>query len=178
MIGKILFLFITLFTQEIVFLNTLLLATHQGIYSPFVIFILFIIATAIDIIIGFYIGRHLQRKTSNTRFGRYVQKISTRFSFAPGNPRRWFTFLILGNFSFCYINAAVAGYLDLPFWESQAYNFFGNILSYILLWYVVGSISSVFKNVYVASGVIILLTLVIIFILRKVKIKRVPWKKF
>jgi hypothetical protein len=173
MLAKILFIFSALFVQEWVLLNTLILATHHGLYSPVLIFILFSIASAIDIVVGFYIGKYLKRKTSRTKVGGYIQKISHRFSQALNNPRRWFVMLILGNFSFCYINAAVMAYLDLPFWESSAYNFFGNILSYILVWYAVGGISSLFKNIYIAGGVVIGLSLTILFLLRKVKIERI-----
>lgn len=172
MIAKIIFLIGALFVQEFVILNALLLAAHTGAYSALLIFALFVIATAIDITVGFYIGRNLHKKTSETKFGRYIKRQSERFSFSPGSPKRWFTLLILGNISFCYINAAVAGYIELPFWESQAYNFFGNILSYVLLWYAIGSINSFFKNPYLSSVAVIALSLLILIILRKLHMKK------
>ncbi len=173
MLTKILFLIVTLVIQEVVLLNSLFLATHNGLYSPVVIFILFVVATTLDICIGFLIGKQLRRKTANTKFARYIQKQSERFSLSKESKKRWFAFLVLGNISFCYINAAVAGYLDLPFWESQAYNFFGNILSYVLLWYAVGSISSLFGNQYTAAVAVIAITVVLLLILRKMHIKKV-----
>jgi membrane protein DedA with SNARE-associated domain len=171
MIAKLLFLISTLFIQELVLLNALLLMVHHGLYSPILIFILFIVATVIDIVIGFYVGRYLRRKTSQSVFGRYIEKKSKRFSFSKESPKRWFTLLILGNVSFCYINAAVAGYLELPFWESQAYNFFGNVLFCVALWYIGGSVSSLFKNIYTAYAVVLIF--IIIFSLRKIQINKV-----
>jgi len=172
MITKALFLFTALFIQEIVVLNTLFLAVHRGVYPALLIFILFVIATVIDIIIGFYVGRYLRKKTSQTKVGRYIKKQSERFLIPEKGPQRWLLLLVLGNVNFCYTNAAVAAYLELPFWESQAYNFFGNILSYILLWYAVASIGSVFKNPYTAGGMVIALTLVIIIVLRQMRVRR------
>jgi membrane protein DedA with SNARE-associated domain len=173
MIAKLLFLIGTLFIQEFVLLNALLLSVHNGAYAPWLIFALFMIASAIDIGIGFYVGTYLRKKTSQTKFGKYIQKQSERFSFAKGSPKRWLTMLILGNVSFCYINAAVAGYLELPFWESQAYNFFGNIVSYALMWYLVGSVSDLFGNSYSSAVVVVVLSLAILFVMRKMRIKKV-----
>jgi membrane protein DedA with SNARE-associated domain len=173
MVAKILFLLSGIFIQEFVLLNALIVATHHGLYVASVVFILFVVATAIDIGIGFYIGSYLRRKTSQTRFSRYIQRKSEQFSFKKENPKRWLTLLVLGNISFCYINAAVAAYLELPFWESQAYNFFGNILSYTLLWYAVGSISDVFQHNYFVEGGVILLIILIAVLLQKVSARRI-----
>lgn len=173
MIAKILFLFTALFVQEFVVLNTLLLAAYQGLYSEVLIFALFVIATGIDIVIGFYIGRYLSRKTSTTRVGKYIKNVSERFSFPKNSPRRWLTLLILGNVSFCYVNAAVAGYLDLPFWESQAYNFFGNIVAVLAVWFVIGSVTSLFKNFYAEAGIIVGISLLILFVMRRIRVKKI-----
>jgi membrane protein DedA with SNARE-associated domain len=147
-------------------------AVHHGLYSPMLVLALFTIATAIDIAIGFYIGIKLRNKTSSTRFARYVKRQSEKYSFAKNSPKRWLTMLILGNVSFCYINAAIAGYLELPFWESQAYNFFGNVLTGIALWFAVGSVSSVFKNAFASSAIVIGLSLLLLVALRKMSVKK------
>jgi membrane protein DedA with SNARE-associated domain len=172
MIGKILFLIAALLTQEMVLLNTLFALVHQGIYPLPLISLLLVVGTAIDIVIGYYIGRFLQRKTSQTKIGRYIKNLAEQYAFPENSPRRWLTMLIIGNFSFSYINAAVAGYLELPFWESQAYNFFGNLLSIVLLWYAVGSVNSLFKNPYIAITAVVVLSLLILLVLRKIKVKK------
>ncbi|HTH93261.1 MAG TPA: hypothetical protein VL576_02155 [Candidatus Paceibacterota bacterium] len=172
MVARIAFILSAIFLQEWVLLNALLLAAHEGVYSAPLIFTLFALASAVDIIIGFYVGKFLKRKTSHTKLGKYVEKKSARFSQSVNSPRRWLVFLILGNFSFCYVNAAVMGYLELPFWESFAYNFFGNIVAITIAWYAVISISSLFKNAYIAGGVIIAISVLVLFLLRRVNVER------
>lgn len=172
MLAKITFLLAALFLQEWVLLNTVLLAARNGLYAPSLFFILFSVASAIDIIVGFYIGKYLKKRTSQTKIGRYIEKLSNRFSRSVNSPKRWLVFLILGNFSFCYINAAVMGYLELPFWEASAYNFFGNILSIVLAWYAVVGINTFFKNIYLAAAIIIALSVGVILLLRRLKVER------
>lgn len=172
MIGKILFLIAVIVSQEVILLNTLFTLVHQGVYPFLLISVLLVAGTVVDIVIGYYIGRFLQRKTSQTKIGKYIEKLAERYAFPKNSPRRWLMMLIIGNFSFSYINAAVAGYLELPFWESQAYNFFGNLLSIVLLWYAVGSVNSLFEKPYMAIVAVIGFSLLILFVLRKVRAKK------
>jgi len=169
MFGKIIFLFVGLFVQELITLNALIFATHQGLYSPIFIHSLFLIGTIVDIIIGFYIGKYLNKKKLPPKIGKFIHNLSEYFLATNRKYERWFAFLVLGNISFPYINAFIAGYLDLPFWESSLFNFIGNILYYISLWLLMLGVHSIFKNIYVAFGVAIATVFVILIIFKKIR---------
>jgi membrane protein YqaA with SNARE-associated domain len=166
MFGKIVFLFVGLFVQELITFNALILATHQGYFPIILIHALFIIATIIDIIVGFYLGRYLHNKSSQTKIATYIQKISDRFS-TTKKYHRWLALLILGNVSFPYVNSCIAGYLGMPFWESSFFIFLGDVIWYISLWGIVLGISSITKNIYFVIGGVVLVSLVIHFIVRR-----------
>ena len=172
MFGKVLFIFAGLFVQEIISLNALIFATHHGLYSPMLIHLLFVVATIFDIIIGFFIGIFLRKKTCNTRVTAYIQKLSDRFALGTKKYRRWLVLLLLGNFSFPYINSCIAGYLDMPFWESSLFIFIGDIVWYATIWLVVLGISSVVKNLYIAFIVVIIIGFLSFIFLRKINVNK------
>lgn len=171
MITKALFVIFVVFVQEIVSLNALLFATHQGTYSPTLIHILFVVATLVDIIIGFYVGKLLQKKTYQSKITNWIRNLSERFSLSTKKHKRWLVLLLLGNLSFPYINAVVAGYLDMPFWESMFFIFLGNITYYITLWLLVLGASSLTKNIYLAFAIVIAVIIVCFIIFRKLKVR-------
>ena len=171
--GKILLVFLGLFVQEIISMNALVFATSHGAYPTLLIHIVFVIATLIDIGIGFFIGKFLRKKTSGSKVALWIQKTSDRFSLSTKKYRRWIALLLLGNFSFPYINACIAGYLDMPFWESLFFIFIGDLIWYATVWLVVISISSLVKNLFIAFLIIIMIALLVMIAVRKFSGKRV-----
>ena len=166
MFAKIIFLLAGVFIQELVVLNAVLFATLQGTYPALLVHTLFVIATIIDIVVGFYVGKYLRKKTIHTRVTSYIQEQSKRFSFKKNKHHRWLILFLLGNFSFPYLNAAIAGYLDVPFWESAFFNFLGNMVFYVSLWFLVTAVSSVIKNIYVAFAIIVAAVIIVTMVVR------------
>ena len=173
MFGKILFIFAGLFLQEIVSINALVFATHHGLYPALLIHVLFVIATIFDIVVGYFVGTFLRKKTLHTRVTAYIHKLSDRFSLSTKKYRRWFVLFLLGNFSFPYINSCIAGYLGMPFWESSFFIFIGDVVWYVSIWLVVLSVSAVVKNIYIAFIIIIVIAFLIMALLKKVNMKRI-----
>jgi hypothetical protein len=77
---------------------------------------------------------------------------------------------LLGNFSFPYINAFIAAWLDVPFWESFFWLFVGNMIWYGLMWLVVIGVSSVVHNIAIAFPIILLIVIVVMIASRRKKI--------
>jgi membrane protein YqaA with SNARE-associated domain len=169
MFRNIIFLFVGLFVQEVVTLNALIFATHEGWYSPLLIHTLFVATTIIDIIIGFLIGKYLKKKTFNAKITTSIQKMSACFLKTTNQYQRWFGLFLLGNLSFPYVNSCIAGYLDLPFWESSLFIFLGDIVYYICLWLLILGITSIIKNLYLAFGIVAVLMFIVIVISKKVR---------
>jgi len=169
MFGKVTLIFLGLFAQEIISINALVFATHHGLYSPILIHVLFVIATLFDIVVGYYAGSYLRKKTLHSKVTRYVQKLSDRFSLSTKKYRRWVALLVLGNLSFPYINSCIAGYLGMPFWESSFFIFIGDAIWYVAIWLVVLSVSSVVKNLYWAFFIIIAIVILVMVFVKNLK---------
>ena len=148
MIAKLLLAFAILLVQETITFTSVIFSTHRGLYPVIVIHLLFLLATLIDIGVGYFVGSFFKKKFPKSRFARFMDKAADKLSLRKEKYRRWLALLILGNFSFPWINACIAGYLELPFWESAFFNFLGDIFWYASIWMIAIGASALFKNFF------------------------------
>ena len=158
-----------LFIQELVSLNATLLYAHIH-HIGWLILGLFIVTTMIDLVIGFYLGLWVKRKFKKGKVIVWIQNMTARFHALVGTRGRWVALLLLGNFSFPYINAFIAAWLDMPFWESFFWLFVGNLIWFGLLWLIIIGVSGVVHNVAIVFPVVLLIVILIMIVLRKKKI--------
>ncbi len=168
-----LFIIFALVIQELVSLNAVLFEVHQQHFHVWLIHILFMVATVVDIIAGFFIGKYVQKKLTHGRIFTFAEKWSARFHSFAGKRGKWFALLLLGNFSFPYLNAFIAAWLDISFIESLIFLFIGNMLWYITLWLFMLGVVSVIPNASIALGVIIAVMILIVILVRKFKIRKI-----
>ena len=171
MIAKFIFLFVGLVLQEMFTLNALVFATHHGLYPAILIHVLFVVGTIIDIVAGFYVGKFLNKKSSNSKVSMYIQKAASKFEIHTNKYKRWFALFLLGNFSFPYVNSCIAGYLGMSFWESSIFIFLGNILYYTSIWMLVLGIGVFVQKAQYSLLIGFGIILVVFLILRKIKNK-------
>ncbi|MDB5188911.1 MAG: hypothetical protein JWM92_509 [Candidatus Nomurabacteria bacterium] len=150
-----------LFVQETVTLNGLLVKTHQWDYSIWIITLLFIIATTVDIIIGYAIGRYAKKRFNNGKVKAFAVKWSLRLTAYMGKHQRKIYLVLLGYFSFPYLNAFITAWLDISFAESFFYLFVGNMIFYITSWLLVLGITSIVPNPFIAFIAVILVTILV-----------------
>ncbi len=150
-----------LFVQETVTINGLLVKAHQGQYSLWWITLIFVIASVIDIVIGYAIGHHAKKHLHKRGMKDFAAKWSHRFRVYIGKHGRKVYLLLLGYFSFPYLNAFITAWLNIPFWESFWYVLIGNILFYITSLLLVLGVSFLVPNPYLAFVAVILVTVVI-----------------
>src|ERR1700758_1531086 len=96
-----------LFVQETVTLNGLLTKVFQGQYSVFLITILFVFATVIDIFIGYWIERYVKKRWNKGQVRAFAKKWSDRLFSYVGKRGVRFYLLLLGYFSFPYLNSFI-----------------------------------------------------------------------
>jgi membrane protein YqaA with SNARE-associated domain len=160
-----------LFIQEIVSLNATLLYAHKH-HIGLLIFILFILTTVIDLVIGYYLGKWVKGRFTKGKIVVWIQKRVGQFHSYVGKKGRWVALLLLGNFSFPYINAFIAAWLDMPFWESFFWLFVGNMTWYGFMWLIVIGVSSIVHNIAIAFPIILLIVVVATILFRRWKFKR------
>lgn len=161
------------FVQETVTLNGLLLKATQGEYSLWVITSLFIIATLIEIVIGFLIARYVKKTLHNGKIKDFATRWSVRFKAYIGKHGRKVYLLLLGYFSFPYLNAFITTWLDIPFWESFWYLVIGNMIFYTTSWLLVLGIATVVPNPVFALVAVVGVTILITIITRLWKSRKI-----
>jgi hypothetical protein len=162
-----------LLVQETVTLNALLVKVFQGEYSIFFITLLFVFATVIDIFIGHWVERYVKKYWNKGKVKVFAKHWSQRFYAFVGKRGIKVYLLLLGYFSFPYVNAFITSWLEIPFWESFWYLFFGNMIFYISLALLVLGITSVIPNPFQAFLVVIAITVVLIMGIRVLKSRKI-----
>jgi len=168
----LLVLFILL-VQETVTLNGLLVKAHEGEYSLWLIAIFFIIFTILDIVIGHFLGKFVKRKFNKGNVRSFAKKWANRLRDYIGKHGSNIYLLFLGYFSFPYLNSFITSWLDIPFWDSFWYLFFGNILFYITSLLLVLGITSIVPDPLMAFVAVILITIGFTMALRAWKARKI-----
>lgn len=162
-----LFIIFALVTQEVISLNTVILEVHRYNFHVGLIHILFMAATALDIIVGFTFGTYAKKHLTNKKLVAFAEKWSARFYTLVGKKGKWVALIILGNFSFPYINAFIAPWLNLSFIESFIFIFIGNMIWYATVWLFVLGVVSVVPNPLTGLFVIIAIVILVMLFAKK-----------
>lgn len=168
-----LLIILIVFLQETVTLNGLLVKAHQGDYSIWVITGLFVIATAIDIVVGYVVGKRVKHHWNKGGIKLFATKWSHRFNLYIGKHGRKIYLLLLGFFSFPYLNAFITAWLNVPFWESFWYLFFGNMIFYVTSLLLVLGITWLIPNPLVALLTVVVVTIAVTVITRIWKTRKI-----
>lgn len=160
---------IVLTLQEVVTLNALLFAAKQGHYTIWVIHLIFAVATAFDIWIGYKIGKWTKNRYTTGRIVRFANKVSERFHAFMGKRGRKIAVFLLGNFSFPYVNAFLAAWLDIPFWEAFILLYIGNIVFYVVGWLFILGISIALPNPVWGMAAVVIASLAFVLIARRMR---------
>lgn len=158
-----------LFGQEIVLFNGLLAKVHQGEYNVWLIHILFVVATLIDIWAGFAIAKIVKQKYTQGKVVVWANKMSAKFHAHVGKHGRWVSLLVIGHISFPYLNGFIAGWLDMPIRETMLFLFIGNLTTYAFYWAIVLGISAVVPNPFYAFLTIIGVSVAMLFAIKLIK---------
>ena len=125
------FLLATLMLQELFTSSAVVTPLYAGHYSVWLIHLTFIIATILDILIGYYVGSYIKRNASSNRFVTFIEKRAARYKFlSRGTTRRRLALFIFGPPLFP-ITAFFAPLIGYSFYEC----FFILFLGETIFWY-------------------------------------------
>lgn len=126
-----LFLLATFMLQELFSSAAVLTPLYAGHYSVWLIHLTFIIATILDISIGYYVGSYIKRNASSNRFVTFIEKKAARYKFlSRGTTRRRLALFLFGPPLFP-ITAFFAPLIGYTFYES----FLILLLGEMTFWY-------------------------------------------
>lgn len=165
--------FLIVFIQETVTVNGLLVKTHQGQYPLWLITLLFVVASIIDILIGYAVGHYAKKALNKGRMKVFATRWSHRFKAYIGKHGQRIYLLLLGYFSFPYLNAFITAWLNIPFWESFWFLFIGNMLFYTTSLLLVLGVASIVPNPYLAFVAVIVLTILVTIVTRLWKSRKI-----
>jgi len=125
-----LLLFAVFLVQEPISSNAVLLEAYQYHYNIWIIHLLFVTATLIDIFVGYYLGVMLHKRFSENRFVSYIRRKAESFMELMGKNGRRLVVFIYGPSVFP-ITAIVMPWIGVSFLESVSLLF----ISDLIFWY-------------------------------------------
>jgi membrane protein YqaA with SNARE-associated domain len=152
-----------LIVQELVLFNGLILETYRGVYSALIITTLFFIFTALDIFIGYFLGKYVKEHWKHGKIIQLAKKWSENFHANVGRKGRKFSLFLFGNFTFPYLAAFIAAWLEMPLDDTFIYVLLGDFLSYITGWIIAAGLTSIIPNPLYSLIGIVIISLIIIF---------------
>jgi hypothetical protein len=127
-----LFLLATLMLQELFSSAAIVTPLYVAHYSTVLIHLTFIIATILDISIGYYVGSSIKKNASSNRFVTFIEKKAARYKFlSRGTARRRLALFIFGPPLFP-VTAFFAPLVGYSFYESFSILLLGEMT----FWYV------------------------------------------
>ena len=125
-----LLLFLAFIPQEPVTSNALLLKVYQLHYNMWFVHLLFVVATILDILVGYCLGVYFYRHFEKSKVAIYAKEKAEQFKTFAGNQSLNIAFLIYGPIIFP-LSAFIAPWLGVSFWSTFIYLFIGDLI----IWY-------------------------------------------
>lgn len=129
-----LFVIVALFFQEPATTDAAFFQARQNHLNIWVIHLIYIVATLIDICVGYSLGKWLQKSTKESRFERFSSNWASKVERFIGRRGEKFVLILLGIINFPWLNAFLASWLRIPFRSVLLLIFIGNGIWYAIEW--------------------------------------------
>ena len=163
---------VTLLFQELISTNAILLEAFQKHYNIWIIHGIFLVTTALGIVVGYWLGQWVQKTFHNNKVVSYIQKMAKRTERFMGRNGTRLSLVFLSIIDFNFMDSFLSAWLDVPFWEIFIFLFIGNLLWYISQWVIILGINTYvhnpFQALYIIIGLSIVLTIIFKLISNKV----------
>lgn len=155
MLATWLFIILTLFVQEPTSLDAGIFLVRQHGLNFWLINALWLLATTIDIIVGYALGKWAQRKFGNIRFGKWAHTWAGRIENFIGTNGERFTIILLGIINFPWLNAFLVSWLRLTFRNIFVLIFIGDAIYWGIAWAINISVRNYVADPHVALYVVV-----------------------
>ena len=150
-----LFILLTLFVQEPTSTDAAIFLVRENHINLWLINILWLVATTIDIAVGYALGKWIQRTFQETRFGRWAEKWAVRIENFIGKNGERFTIILLGIINFPYLNAFIVSWLKLNFKNIFILIFIGDAIYWGIAWAINIGVRNYVADPHVALYVVV-----------------------
>lgn len=155
MVATWLFIILTLFVQEPTSLDAGIFLVRQHDLNLWLINALWLIATMIDITIGYALGKWVQRTFEDTKFGRWAHAWAVRIENFIGTNGERFTIILLGIINFPWLNAFIGSWLRLTFKNIFILIFIGDAIYWGIAWAINIGVRNYVADPHVALYVVV-----------------------
>ncbi len=143
-----LFIIGALIVQELAASNAALLLALENHFNLWVVHAIFVAATALDIAIGYWAGKWVQKYFQGRPFATRAEGWARQAEDYAGETGQHLALLLLGLLNFVYIDAFVVSWLKMPFRDVFLFLFVGDLLWYAAEWLLVMGVHSLVPNPY------------------------------
>ena len=175
---KIWFLIIiALFIQEPASTDAAIFQVRNLHLNFWLVNLLWLIATFIDIYFGYKIGKWVQLKFKEKKIIKKSQKWASRIEDFVGKKGEKFALVLLGIINFPYLNSFLMSWTEIPFKNAFFLIFIGDVLYWSIEWGINIGVRGFFKDPHTALYIIVSMGLVFSVISKMVLNKVLKVKK-
>jgi len=164
-------LFVLFIVQEPISSDAILLEAYQYHYNVWVIHGLFVVATLLDITVGYWLGTWLRGGFSERPLMRRFMHWARAASTFAGKYGEYLFLFIWGPYIFP-LSTVIAPWLDIPFWKTFVFLFLGDLVFwYGSEWLIVLGVKSAVPDPLGALYGVVIVSLLIALLLRYLRNK-------
>ncbi len=146
---------LALIVQEPATTDATLFQARQNHFNILLIHLIWLIATCIDIFLGFYLGKWIQKTFKGSRFEVFSNKWADKIERFIGRNGEKFVLILLGIINFPYINSFLASWLKLSFRNIFILIFIGDTIWYAIEWAINLGVRSLIPDPHLALYIIV-----------------------
>jgi membrane protein YqaA with SNARE-associated domain len=154
-----LFIIVALFIQEPATTDAAIFQVRHLVLNLWLINAIWILATVIDIMAGYWIGKWAQKRFKDTRIVRFAERWAARIEEFIGRSGEKFALILIGIVNFPYLNAFLFSWLKLSFRNIFILIFIGDAIYWAIEWGINIGVRSVFTDSHTALYIVVVLGL-------------------
>ena len=150
-----LFIIGALFIQEPATMDAAIFVIREQHLNLWLINLLWVLATAIDITVGYAIGTWVQSASKGSRFAGWSERWAAKIEDFIGRRGERFAIILLGVINFPYLNALIVSWLKLSFRNIFILIFIGEAIYWGIAWAVNISVRNYVSDPHAALYIIV-----------------------
>lgn len=159
--------------QELAVVAAVFGFAYQNHINIFAVHAMWLVATLIDVTLGFKFGGWIKKKYGTSSLARHAGELVSAIERRIGTNGRRLTLVVSGFLNFPYVNGFLGPWLRLSFADTLVFILIGDALWYFSIWGALGGISILAPDsrwiVVLAMGVIVALIIVVRVLYHKKK---------
>ncbi|MEI6352773.1 MAG: hypothetical protein WCO35_02450 [Candidatus Nomurabacteria bacterium] len=161
-----------LIIQEPVSTDTGIFFIRENHLNLFLINILFVLLSVLDITVAYFLGKYLQKRFSHKKIIIKSKTIASKLENFIGKKGEFFSLILIGIINTPYLDSFLASWLNIKFKKVLTLVLIGDVIWWCISWYINIKVRQNVSNPYAALYVVVFIALIITifsrYILKKV----------